>query len=153
MKFFSKEVFPLSAVGLTAVAHAQSSVTLYGLVDESVQYVHNVAQPDGKNGNKIGLYAGNIQGDRFGLRGVEDLGGGLQALFQLENGFGRCRAPNSARSSRQCSLRLRWVRSNYRIAPGDRIPVRTIRRQIGRGHHGVRRMARVDRSSERGNGA
>jgi predicted porin len=87
MKALSKAVFPLTALALSAVAHAQSSVTLYGLVDESVQYVHNVAQPNGKNGNKIGLYAGNIQGDRFGLRGVEDLGAGLQALFQFENGF------------------------------------------------------------------
>jgi len=87
MKILSKGIFPLAALGLTGVAHAQSSVTLYGVIDESVQYVHNVAQPDGKNGNKVGLYAGNIQGNRFGLRGVEDLGGGLQALFQIENGF------------------------------------------------------------------
>ncbi len=30
---------------------------------------------------------GNMQPDRWGLKGVEDLGGGLNAVFQLENGF------------------------------------------------------------------
>jgi len=67
--------------------HAQSSVVLYGIIDESIQYVHNVANSSGSNDNKLGMYAGNIQGDRFGLRGSEDLGNSLKAVFQLENGF------------------------------------------------------------------
>ncbi|MFB9127551.1 porin [Paraburkholderia dipogonis] len=72
---------------LCATAHAQSSVTLYGLIDESVQYVHNVADPGGKNANRVALYNGNIQGNRWGLRGAEDLGGGVKAVFVLESGF------------------------------------------------------------------
>lgn len=88
MKILSKkQTVALAMLGLTTVAHAQSSVTLYGVIDNSLQYVHNVAGSNGMNGNRIGLYAGNIQGDRFGLRGTENLGGGLQALFQIENGF------------------------------------------------------------------
>lgn len=87
MKIHVKETAPLAMLALAITAHAQSSVTLYGLIDESIQYVHNVVGSSGKDANKIGLYAGNIQGNRFGLRGVEDLGGGLSTVFQLENGF------------------------------------------------------------------
>jgi predicted porin len=87
MKHYFRHSIPVALLGLTATVHAQSSVTLYGLIDESIQYVHNVASANGKNGNRVGMYAGNIQGNRFGLRGTEDLGGGLSAIFQLENGF------------------------------------------------------------------
>jgi predicted porin len=66
------------------VAYAQSSITLYGIIDESVQYTHN-ATPTGSS--EVGLYAGNLSGDRWGLKGSEDLGGGLKAIFQLEDGF------------------------------------------------------------------
>ncbi|MFK4448377.1 putative porin [Caballeronia udeis] len=78
-----KSLFALAALGTFAgAAHAQSSVTLYGIVDAGFVYANNIG------GNK--LYepsAGNLQGDRWGLRGTEDLGGGLKALFVLENGF------------------------------------------------------------------
>jgi predicted porin len=64
-------------------ASAQSSVTLYGVIDSSVQYFHNVAGQS----TRIGLASGGISGSRWGLKGAEDLGGGLKAVFQLENGF------------------------------------------------------------------
>jgi predicted porin len=54
------------------------------LLDESIQYVNN-ATPHG--GALVQLFGGNLQGNRFGLKGTEDLGGGLKAIFQLENGF------------------------------------------------------------------
>jgi len=78
-----KSLLALAAFGSFAgVAHAQSSVTLYGIVDEGLIYNNNQA------GKKLyGTTAGNVQGDRWGLRGTEDLGGGLKALFVLENGF------------------------------------------------------------------
>ena len=66
------------------VAYAQSSITLYGILDESVQYTHNATST---GGNAVGLYSGNLSGDRWGLKGSEDLGGGLKAIFQLEDGF------------------------------------------------------------------
>jgi predicted porin len=67
---------------LVGVAHAQSSVTLYGVVDAGFLYNNN------SNGQKLyATSAGNLQGDRWGLRGTEDLGGGLKAQFVLENGF------------------------------------------------------------------
>jgi predicted porin len=66
------------------VAYAQSSITLYGIIDESIQYTHN-ATPTGSS--EVGLYSGNLSSDRWGLKGSEDLGGGLMAIFQLEDGF------------------------------------------------------------------
>ena len=87
MKRIALSTLSLALLGVTSVAHAQSSVTLYGLIDESIQYVHNTKDANGKNTNQVGLVGGNLQGPRFGLKGTEDLGGGLKAIFQLENGF------------------------------------------------------------------
>ena len=84
MKRIALSTLSLALLGVTGMAHAQSSVTLYGLIDESVQYVNN-ATPAG--GHVFQLYSGNLQGSRFGLKGPDDLGGGLKAIFQLENGF------------------------------------------------------------------
>ncbi|HEX3637975.1 MAG TPA: porin [Paraburkholderia sp.] len=87
MKRIALSTLSLALLGVTGVAHAQSSVTLYGLIDESVQFAHNTVDASGKNSNQVGLVGGNLQGDRWGLKGTEDLGGGLKAIFQLENGF------------------------------------------------------------------
>lgn len=70
------------AAGAVTAAHAQSSVVLYGSLDAGVGYVSNVA-----GSTKVLMIQGNTQPDRWGLRGREDLGGGLAAIFQLENGF------------------------------------------------------------------
>ena len=92
MKKVALSSLSLALLAATGVAHAQSSVTLYGVIDESLQFVNNVAtgaagnMPTG-NKNQIGLAGGNLQGNRWGLKGAEDLGGGLTAIFQLENGF------------------------------------------------------------------
>jgi predicted porin len=89
MKKFALSSLSLALLGAAGAAHAQSSVTLYGVLDESVQYVHNVTTSANplSNKNLFTTYAGNLQGDRWGLKGTEDLGGGLKAIFQLENGF------------------------------------------------------------------
>ncbi|MEM5339807.1 porin [Paraburkholderia azotifigens] len=76
----------ISAIAFLAgcgVAHANnSSVTLYGLIDYGVNYQSNAG-----GGRVFGGSSGIMQGSRWGFRGVEDLGGGLSAIFQLENGF------------------------------------------------------------------
>ncbi|MCP2088545.1 UNVERIFIED_ORG: putative porin [Paraburkholderia sediminicola] len=87
MKRVALSTLSLALLGVTGMAHAQSSVTLYGLIDESIQYAHNTVDGSGKNANQVGLVGGNLQGPRFGLKGTEDLGAGLKAIFQLENGF------------------------------------------------------------------
>src|SRR5580698_9530134 len=86
MKKFALSSLSLALLGAAGAAHAQSSVTLYGVLDDSIQYINNNAV-NGKNQSSIGLAAGNLQGNRWGMKGTEDLGGGLKAIFQLENGF------------------------------------------------------------------
>nr|WP_243736892.1 porin [Cupriavidus sp. L7L] len=63
---------------------AQSNVTLYGIVDQSIRYTTNA---NAANDGKLELTNGAITNSRWGLRGTEDLGSGMKALFQLENGF------------------------------------------------------------------
>ncbi len=84
MKRIALSTLSLALLGAASAAHAQSSVTLYGLIDDSIQYVHNA---NAANDNLWALAAGNLQGSRWGLKGTEDLGGGLKAIFQLESGF------------------------------------------------------------------
>ncbi|MGI4861693.1 MAG: porin [Janthinobacterium lividum] len=74
---------PLALLGAVGTAHAQSSVTLYGVLDTALTYVNHA---DG-NQKLFGMNSGNLQGSRWGLKGSEDLGSGLSAVFQLENGF------------------------------------------------------------------
>jgi outer membrane protein OmpU len=75
-------MFVAAIVFASAASHAQSAVTLYGLLDEGVTYVSNEA---GKR--FIGLVAGENFGNRWGLRGTEALGNGYQAIFDLESDF------------------------------------------------------------------
>jgi outer membrane protein OmpU len=84
-------------------AQAQSSVTLYGLIDAGVTYVNNTG---GKHLYQFadGIYTGN----RWGLTGSEDLGGGERAIFRLESGFGlgTGKANNNAAFSRAAYVGL-----------------------------------------------
>jgi predicted porin len=80
-----KRTLALSLVALTAnLAHAQSSVTMYGIVDAGVQYLTNA---DAAGHNQVSLASGSYLPSRFGFVGREDLGGGYAAIFRLENGF------------------------------------------------------------------
>lgn len=80
----------LAAAGLatTGMAHAQSKVELYGIIDVNVEVYNNA--PEGTTGGSktvSGMNSGGMSGSRWGLRGSEDLGNGLKAVFQLEGGF------------------------------------------------------------------
>jgi outer membrane protein OmpU len=75
-------VLSASAVSAPALVHAQSSVTLYGVIDGGLTYVNNAG------GSHLFEFDDGISyANRFGFKGTEDLGGGLKALFVLENGF------------------------------------------------------------------
>ena len=71
---------PLLAMATTGAAFAQSSVQLYGNIDQAVTVV------DGEN-TWSGLNSGGNKDSYFGLRGTEDLGNGLKAQFVLESGI------------------------------------------------------------------
>jgi len=78
-----KSLLALAVLGAFAgVASAQSSVTLYGIVDVGYQWNDYTA------GDTNGIQSGYQSGSRWGIRGAEDLGGGLKAIFTLESGFG-----------------------------------------------------------------
>lgn len=83
MKLFAAAVAALAASG----AYAQSSVTLYGVADVGVEWANKVAGADGQGHSRIAMQSGNLSGSRWGMRGVEDLGGGLKGIFNLESGF------------------------------------------------------------------
>jgi predicted porin len=70
------------SAAFAASASAQTSVTLYGVLDEGINYTNNVGR-----GHVYELASGYAQGSRWGLKGAEDLGSGLKAIFQLESGF------------------------------------------------------------------
>ncbi|WP_275920803.1 porin, partial [Burkholderia sola] len=110
MKKMMAAVSAASAMGFGLTAHAQSTVTLYGLIDEGVNFTSNAG------GSKAyQMVSGDTVGSNWGLKGTEDLGGGLRALFQLENGFNastgalgvtsRCRRPAYTSAPSACLLR------------------------------------------------
>ena len=72
-----------SLAACSVAAHAQSAVTIYGSLDQYLGYIHS------NNGHSItGLNDGTLLRSRLGVRGVEELGGGYQAKFNLEQGIG-----------------------------------------------------------------
>jgi predicted porin len=77
---------------MSGAAYADdSAVTLYGILDTGVATVSNVqiAPAEGttpaKSGRLTGLENGGINTSRWGIKGIEDLGNGLKARFQLES--------------------------------------------------------------------
>ncbi|MEK7917687.1 porin [Burkholderia contaminans] len=84
----NKSLIALAVTSAVAVpVFAQSSVTLYGVIDVGIDYVNNSTDSSGHHGPQWSAVSGVTQGSRWGLKGSEDLGGGTKAIFQLENGF------------------------------------------------------------------
>jgi predicted porin len=82
-----KSVLSLAVAAALAVggaAHAQSNVQVYGLIDAGVEYL-NHANANQDSVTKV--ISGGKNTSRWGLRGTEDLGGGLKAVFNLEGGI------------------------------------------------------------------
>ncbi len=91
-----KSLIALAVLGaFTSTAMAQSSVTLYGRIDQNVTYQDPGKNAAASSGGRLGkgvtkLNDGGINGfgaSRWGLRGSEDLGDGLRAYFVLESGI------------------------------------------------------------------
>jgi predicted porin len=75
-----KSLIALAVLAASGAAMAQSSVTVFGVVDEAVSYTNG-----GVNWN--GINSGGNATSRIGFRGTEDLGNGLKAVFTLEQGI------------------------------------------------------------------
>ena len=76
-----KSLIALAVMAVSGAAMAQSTVTLYGILDASIGRVNNGTVTQTK------IDSGNLNTTRFGIKGTEDLGGGLKANFLLEDGF------------------------------------------------------------------
>lgn len=73
-----KSLIALAALAFVGAASAQSSVTLYGVADIWV------GKPEG---GKVQAGSGGVTGSRWGIKGSEELGGGLKAIFNFEQGI------------------------------------------------------------------
>jgi general bacterial porin, GBP family len=75
-------------MGAASLVHAQSSVTLYGIVDATFAYVSSEAKSATTKGSRVFQLSNGAQASsRWGIKVQEDLGGGLKAIATLENGF------------------------------------------------------------------
>lgn len=79
----------LAGFATAGVAQAETSVTLYGILDTGYGYNQVKFNDQGYNlkSTNSGMQGGIFNGNRFGLRGSEDLGNGARAIFNLEQGF------------------------------------------------------------------
>ncbi|MGI4779057.1 MAG: porin [Janthinobacterium lividum] len=80
-----KSLVALAALAVAGIASAQSSVTLFGVLDTGVRYTQ--VKVNGVESKAWALASGGITTSRLGFRGTEDLGGGLAASFWLEAGL------------------------------------------------------------------
>ena len=80
-----KSLIALAVMAAAGAASAQSSVQLYGIAD--VWFGSTETGVGAAKLKQIGLSDGGVSNSRFGLKGSEDLGGGLKAIFTLEQGF------------------------------------------------------------------
>ena len=82
----------VALAAMTAMCGASAtSLTLYGVVDTCLAYNSidwdGYKGLEGQGGDSFGMQSGQRSGSRWGMKGVEDLGNGLQVGFVLENGF------------------------------------------------------------------
>ena len=84
-----KSLIAVAALAAVGAASAQSSVTLYGVVDTGYGVEQTKTELFGvtTKTRTTGLMSGNLSGSRWGLKGQEDLGNGLSAVFNVEAGF------------------------------------------------------------------
>jgi predicted porin len=97
--------------GLGAAALGPSSITLYGQIDQGIEYVNNVASGKTQTVNAFREASGTAT-SYFGFRGNEQLGGGMEAIFDLQGGF----SPNNGTSSQGGRL---FGRQSYVGLSGD----------------------------------
>ena len=83
-----KALLAAALMSAGVIAHAQSSVTLYGRVDAGLEYMSGLQNGAGGSTSRWRAESGDWGTSLWGMKGVEDIGGGNQVVFKLENGFG-----------------------------------------------------------------
>jgi len=92
-----KSLIALAALAFVGAAAAQSSVTLYGIADIYVGDSDAV-------GSKVAAGSGGVAASRWGIKGSEDLGGGLKANFNFEQGVNLGNGATTAGFTRQANV-------------------------------------------------
>ena len=83
-----KALLAAALMSAGVVAHAQSSVTLYGRLDAGVEYISGLPNAnDTGSTSRFRVESGDWGTSLWGMKGVEDIGGGNKVLFQLEGSF------------------------------------------------------------------
>lgn len=80
---------PILSISMLQTAAAESSVTMYGILDTGYAFTEYQYNHDGMDARstRSGLHDGFLNSNRWGMKGSEDLGGGLRAIFNLESKF------------------------------------------------------------------
>jgi predicted porin len=117
-----KSLLALAVIGaFTGSAFAADNVQLYGIIDMGVAHYTGVKPSAGTGSASFtGLQSGIQSPSRIGLKGSEDLGGGLKAIFNAETGF--CAAGTNVtggNSSGYCSGGGFMQRQSYVGLTGD----------------------------------
>lgn len=83
-----KKLLIASALMATLVtAHAQSSLTLYGRIDNGIEYMSGIPGANGGHTSRWRAESGDWGTSLWGLMGSEDIGAGTKIIFKLEKGF------------------------------------------------------------------
>lgn len=82
-----KALLAAALMSAGVIAHAQSSVTLYGRLDAGIEYMSGLPNGSGGSTSRWRAESGDWGTSLWGLKGAEDLGGGTKAVFQLEGAF------------------------------------------------------------------
>lgn len=82
MKRIAMSAFAVAALAAASTSQAQSTVTLYGSIDDAIAYYNNVG-----HASLVTMQSADLATNQWGFKGKEDLGGGLQATFNLGSGF------------------------------------------------------------------
>ena len=104
-----KSLIALAALAAVSAASAQSSVTLYGRLDAGYQQIKITAFDNAGNsltGKVNGIQSNGLSTSMWGLKGSEDLGGGLKANFVLEGSVDVASGPSSLNFTRDSTIGL-----------------------------------------------
>src|SRR5581483_11053220 len=92
-----KALLAAALMSAGVIAHAQSSVTLYGRLDAGLEYMSGLSNGSTTSStSRWRAESGDWGTSLWGLKGAEDLGGGNKAVFQMEGSFNTMNGTNNA---------------------------------------------------------